>query len=405
MTAAPRRTVTAALVAAAALLGLLVAPGAPVGAEEPDVPYFTEYTGAEVTPPDTGGSPVVGHFTDQVLDDILWYAPGAPKEHLWTPCPDCESGIFTKKQLPLANQIGGYYEPIVGDFSGSGLDDIYWLNRSSSADYLWTSTGAGSFSVRRFDAPGGELQPLVLTDSGSGDSKDDILWRSFDPGVLSRLWVYPDDGSGTARTKARMRVPAGEALVGDYDGNGAADILFYPHTTPCRCPTPSAPSSTDTLWRRASGTGGTFAVTTMNIKGEYAPLVGRFSGQGDARDDILWVGRYSICCSPPTDRPDSLWEGRANGAFTASSQSFPSPGGGIVLGHDVADTALISDSDETRVWLDTSSGPVVRPVGSQVPPYVAVIDPIIGRFVSADRADLYVLGFEDEPTTLYHPVS
>ena len=29
----------------------------------------------------------------------------------------------------------------------------------------------------------------------------------------------------------------------------------------------------------------------MNIKGNYLPLVGRFSGQGDGRDDILWLGQ------------------------------------------------------------------------------------------------------------------
>ncbi len=401
MNASLRRTALSTLVAATALLGSVAVSSTPASAEEPDLPYFTETTGPDVEAPSDRANPVVGHFTDQVLDDIFWYTPGAAKEQLWTPCPECGGGPFTKKQLPLANQIGGYYQPVVGDFSGNGLDDIYWLSGSPAADYLWTATGAGSFTVRRFDAPGGELYPLVLTDSRSGDSKDDILWASGDRAQLSRLWVFPDDGSGTARTKGRMRLPEGQALVGDYDGNGAADILFYPHTTSCRCPTPSASTSTDTLWRRSSGTASSFSATTMNIKGEYAPVVGRFSGQGDARDDILWVGQYFICCSAPQDRPDSLWEGRASGAFTASTQSFPSAGGAIVLGHDVADTALVFGQNESNVWFDTTSGPVVRPVGTQVPYYDS---PVIGRFTTADRADLYLLGYQDVPTTLFHPI-
>jgi hypothetical protein len=198
-----------------------------------------------------------------------------------------------------------------------------------------------------------------------------------------------------------MRAPQGEALVGDYDGNGAADILFYPHTTSCRCPTPSAASSIDTLWRRASSTSSSFTATTMNIKGEYAPVVGRFSGQGDDRDDILWIGQFSICCSAPQDRPDSLWEGRSNGAFLASSQSFPSAGGGLVLGHDVADTALIFDQTESNVWFDTTSGPVLRPVGTQAP---STDGSVVGRFTSADRADLYLFGYLDHPTVLLHPI-
>ena len=402
MNARSRRSAVAVLVAAAALVGLLATSVAPAAAAPPpDTPYFTEITGASIAPPNTG-TPIVGHFTDQVMDDLLWYEPGPTKELLWTPCPGCDGGPFTKKQLPLANQIGGYYEPVVGDFAGNGLDDIYWLSRSSTADYLWTSTGAGSFSVRRFDAPDGEVYPLLLTDSRSGTSKDDIIWRASD-GARSRLWVFPDDGSGTARTKAWLQVPQGEALVGDYDGNGAADVLFYPHVTPCRCPVPSAASSTDTLWRRSSGTASGFTATTMNIKGEYAPVVGRFSHQGDARDDILWVGQYFICCSSPEDRPDSLWEGRADGRFTASSQSFPSEYGALALGRDGSDTALIFSQQGAKVWRDTAGGPVLRSTGQVVPNTDA---PYIGRFVTADRADLYFVSYGgDLPTTLYHPTS
>jgi hypothetical protein len=400
MNARTRRSAVAALVAAIAVLGLLAGVG-PTPSAAADAPYFTEITGADVAPPNDRSTPIVGHFTDQVLDDLLWYEGGPTKEVLWTPCPGCEDGPFTKKQLPLANQIGGYYDPVVGDFAGNGLDDIYWLSRSSAADYLWTSTGAGSFSVRRFDAPDGEVYPLVLTDSRSGTSKDDIVWRASG-NASSRLWVFPDDGSGTARTKAWLRVPQGEALVGDYDGNGAADVLFYPHITPCRCPVPSAASSTDTLWRRSNGTAPGFTATTMNIKGEYAPVVGRFSHQGDARDDILWVGQYFICCSSPEDRPDSLWEGRADGRFTASSQTFPSEYGALGLGRDGSDTALIFSQQGAKVWRDTAGGPVLRSAGQQVP-YADFT--VVGRFVSADRADLYFGGYGDLPTTLYHPTT
>ena len=49
------------------------------------------------------------------------------------------------------------------------------------------------------------------------------------------------------------------------NGNGAADILFYPHVTPCRCPTPGAAGTIDTLWRRAGSeaTGFTATLWTM----------------------------------------------------------------------------------------------------------------------------------------------
>jgi len=400
MTTRTRRRAVAGLVAAAALAGSL-ALARPAGAEEPDIPYFTETKSAAVAWPDNA-LPIVGHFTDQVFDDILWYRQGPTKETIWTPCPGCGTGPFTKKQLPAGLQVSGYYQAYVGDFSGDALDDIYWVSQTGG-DYLWTNIGSGSFTSKRFDGPDGEWFPFVLPDSRSGDGKDDLLWSSGGS-AAGRLWVFPDDGSGVARTKSRPKLPEGEPVIGDFDGNGAADILFYPHVTPCRCPVPSAAGSIDTLWRRSSSEAAGFTATTMNIKGEYAPVVGRFSSEGDSRDDILWVGQYFICCSAPQDRPDSLWEGRANGTFTASTPSFPSAGGAVTAGHDGADTAIVfNGSGSSSAWFDTSSGPVLRPIGTQLPGWNFEAG-IVGRFTSADRADLFIEGFNGKPDTLYHPI-
>ncbi|MGN6694223.1 MAG: FG-GAP repeat domain-containing protein [Aquihabitans sp.] len=403
MTVRMRRIAVATL---AAITTLLLAPTAgPAGAEGTDIPYFEAITGSGVNQ-DAVANPIVGHFTDQVLDDILWYRAGPTKESLWTPCPGCDAP-FTKKQLPASMQVNGYYEPVVADFAGDGLDDIYWIAAGTAPDYLWTNTGSGTFTSKRRDAPPEEAFPLVLRDSRSGDGKDDILWTSA-AGARVRLWVFPDDGSGVARTKAWFRQPQGEALVGDYDGNGAADVLWYPSVTSCRCPTPSAASAIDTLWRRDGSEASTVAATTMNIKGEYQPLVGRFSGQGDPRDDILWIGQYDPCCGAPSDRPDSLWEGRTSGNFTASTVSFPSSGGGILLGHDGADTAMIFDHDPgtgqttTTIWFDTTSGPVLRPLGMELPDDFV---PVIGRFVDASRADVFAYYGGTKPEQLFHPVS
>ena len=149
-----KRTILA--LAAAATLAALTP--APVSAEEPDIPYFEDITGAEVAVKGDY-NPVVGHFTDQVFDDILWYGFGSAKESLWTPCPGCEQGRFTKQQLPPNLQVTGYYGPIVGDFAGGKLDDIYWLDRDGSADYLWTNNGSGGFTTKRLDMADGDLVP------------------------------------------------------------------------------------------------------------------------------------------------------------------------------------------------------------------------------------------------------
>lgn len=397
MTARMRRLALVALVTVAAAVALPT--GTPAGAEEPDVPFFTVTTGGTLNQDATNARPVVGHFTDQVFDDILWYQPGAAKESLWTPCPDCAQP-FTKKQLPAALQVSGTYQPIVADFAGDGLDDIYWISAGPAHDYLWTNTGAGTFTSRERDQPPEESNPVVLRDSRSGDGKDDILWTQY-AGATARLWVFPDDGSGVARTKAFLRQPKGLPVTGDFDGNGAADILWYPSITPCRCPVESAASAIDTLWRRPNSASGAFTATTMNIKGEYQPIVGRFSAPNDARDDILWVGQYDLCCGPFQDRPDSLWEGRSNGGFLASTVSFPSAGGALLLPRDGADTALVFDgAGQTRVWFDTTSGSVVSPVESA---FTTDYEPVVGRFVNADRSDVFAYYPGTKAEKLYHP--
>ena len=387
------------LVASLVVVGVMGAGSAvPAAADAPDINYFQDITGPDVA---VKGDyiPVVGHFTDLVLDDILWYAPGSGKESLWTPCPGCDKGPFTKKTLPLAQQVTSFFQPIVGDFSGDGLDDIFWWS-STGPDYLFTNNGSGNFTSRLTQMADGPWNPVVLPDSRSGDGKDDILWSAGQERT-SPLWVFPDNGSGAVKTAARLRVPEGEPIVGDFDGNGAADILFYPHLTGCRCEEPSPATSIDTLWRRATSTAPGFTATTMNIKGNYLPLVGRFSGQGDERDDILWVGQTIDPGGSSTDGPDSLWEGRATGAFTASSQSIPSRGGAIVLGHDVADTALVFDESGTNVWFDTTSGPVVRPIGNDLPNSFV---PFVGRFTTADRADLFAYFPGTRAEHIYHPI-
>src|SRR4051812_20035340 len=63
-------------------------------ATPPPTPYFEEVTGSQVS---VHGNyrPVIGSFTTAGLDDIFWYAADGT-DRLWTPCPGCEAGPFTK---------------------------------------------------------------------------------------------------------------------------------------------------------------------------------------------------------------------------------------------------------------------------------------------------------------------
>ncbi len=84
--------------------------------------------------------------------------------------------------------------------------------------------------------------------------------------TLGPTWQSPPDPS-------RAEAP-GEAIVGDFDGDGHADILWY-------VPGPHA----DELF--FGGPKGVLVGHSISIYGSYEPVVGDFNGDGAS--DILWI--------------------------------------------------------------------------------------------------------------------
>jgi hypothetical protein len=385
-------TLTSAAIAL--LVGAIAWMPNPAGAAP--APYFEERTDLSIT---VNGTfvPVVGNFTSTEHDDIIWYAEGAATDYRWTPCVGCEAGPFTSARLEP--QVSGRYEPIVGDFGGDDLDDVYWWSGTlGGADHLWINDGDGTFTSRPLDMANGPWTPIVLHDSDAGDGKDDILWRAAER--TSPLWIFPDDGSGNGRTRARLAVPPGQALVGDWDGNGATDLLFYWGLTGCTCPELGPAVRPDALWRRWSSESARFSATTLNVKGQYGPVAGRFSAEGDRRSDILWLGLIAPGRGGAGDGPDVLWEGRPNGSFASSNLTITARERGLVVPRDRGDAFWVLSSD--LVWNDTPAGPVVRPAGIR---WFGGENLVIGRFTATDRASVLVYEAGTGAETLYEPTS
>jgi glycerophosphoryl diester phosphodiesterase len=124
-----------------------------------------------------------------------------------------------------------------------------------------------------------------------GDGRGDLLW--YGPGAADdHLWLGRPSRNfvGVPVTVRGHYLPLG----GDFDGDSRADVLWYgPGGAP------------DVLWRGRPG--GRFAARKLTVRGDYRPLVGDFDG--DRRGDVLWYG--------PGDQPDVLWLGRAGGRFAA----------------------------------------------------------------------------------------
>jgi hypothetical protein len=130
----------------------------------------------------------------------------------------------------------------------------------------------------------GNYIPVVGDFNGSG--RTDILW--YGPGPAHDVLWYANESGGFTTRQVNVDgyyVP----IVADFDGDGRDDVLWYgPGPLP------------DRLWY-GRNTG--FKSVAINVSGHYIPLAGDFDGDG--RADVLWYG--------PGPNPDSIWYGRNSG--------------------------------------------------------------------------------------------
>ena len=120
--------------------------------------------------------PILGDFNGDTLTDIFWYAPGAATDWLWQSASNQDAVIFDA----FEHQVVGEYKPLVGDFDGDGVDDILWYSVADDLEggtsVLWTFVGDGIHDARPFTIHG-DYSPMVSDFDGDGCS--DILW--YDP--------------------------------------------------------------------------------------------------------------------------------------------------------------------------------------------------------------------------------
>ena len=174
--------------------------------------------------------------------------------------------------------------PVRHDFNGDGKADVLWRNATTGENYLYPMNGTAILGTEGYLRRVADLNwKVVGIGDFDGDGRADILWRNSSTG---ENYLYFMDGTTIKPTEGYIRAVADQnwkvAGVGDFDGDGKADILWRNSVTGQNYLYPM-----DGLTIKATeGYLRTVADTAWQIVG-----VGEFDGDGKA--DILWRNSVS----------------------------------------------------------------------------------------------------------------
>lgn len=175
---------------------------------------------------------------------------------------------------------------VARDFDGDGKSDI--LFDSTAADPAsrilaqWHVNG-GTFDHGGNFASVDSAWSIAATGDFDGDGRADLLWHR--PDGTAAIWLLDSSGTGGASGGTIYQPAAGQAFdiagVGDFNGDGRADILFsrVEHFA-------GQDYRTVSLWEMdgLGGIGGGF-VSAVDVSWS---IVGTGDFDGDGRSDILW---------------------------------------------------------------------------------------------------------------------
>jgi Ca2+-binding RTX toxin-like protein len=166
-----------------------------------------------------------GDFNGDGRSDILWRNDnGAMFDFLGAP-----NGGFTSNGDNSSVAVdNSWHIANVGDFNGDGRADILWRNDSGVIfDFLGTSNGGFASNGDNSYVAVDNSWHVAATGDFNGDGRADILWRN-DNGAIFDFLGTGNGGFTSNGDNSSVAIDNSwhVASVGDFNGDGRADILW-----------------------------------------------------------------------------------------------------------------------------------------------------------------------------------
>src|SRR5208282_5415740 len=280
----------------------------------------------------------VGDWTGSGTDGILWYNSSTGDTDEW----QLSNGQWAASVDLGAHPGSGWQIAGVGDFFGNGIDDVLWTNSSNGRVQtdIWelNSNGQWMASVSPGTHPAGYQVVGVGDFTGSGT--DDILWYNPTTGDVDEWLIANGKWAGSVD----LGIHPGDfqiAGVGDFTGTGTDGILWYSPTaatigTGATLELAAADSASVTF---GGSTGTLILDEPSTFSGEIFNFTGNGSLTGSDQIDLKGINYNSVHDSyangvlTVTDGTNTV-KLDFNGSYTLANFDFASDGSGGTIVYD-----------------------------------------------------------------------